>query len=164
MKKKKLKIMFVCTGNICRSPAAHAVLEHKLSERGLADLIEVASSGTTAYHVGEPVDYRMGAELSRHGVRSRNRARQFFPQDLEEYDLLFGMSRSHIREMQRSAVNGYAEYAGRIRLFRDFDPEGTGEVPDPYYGGSEGFTRVYEMVDRTVDGLLDYLERNGYDL
>ncbi len=159
-----MKIMFVCTGNICRSPAAHAVLEHKLEERGLSGLVDVSSSGTTAYHVGEPVDYRMGAELSRHGVQSRNRARQFYPKDLEEYDLLLGMSRSHLRDMQRAAVNDYGDYARKIRLFRDFDPVGTGEVPDPYYGGSEGFVKVYEMVDRTVDGLLDYLQRNGYRL
>jgi len=153
-----MKIMFVCTGNICRSPAAHAVLEFKLAERNMSEQVEAASSGTIAYHVGEPVDSRMRAELSRHGIPARSRARQFEGRDLEEFDLILAMSRSHYRDMQRHAVNGYAAHRDKIRMFRDFDPQGPGDVPDPYYGGSEGFAQVYRMVERTVEELLRRIE------
>ena len=137
-------------------------MEQRIAERGLAGRIQVASSGTTAYHVGEPMDRRMSAELSLHGIAGRNRARQFTAQDLEEFDLLLAMSRSHFRDMEREGTGGYSGFINRIRMFRDFDPAGPGEVPDPYYGGREGFTRVYEMVDRTVDCLLDQLEARGF--
>jgi low molecular weight protein-tyrosine phosphatase len=154
-----IRILFVCMGNICRSPAAQAVFEHKLTERGLAERFQVDSSGTIAYHVGEAADSRMRDELSRHGIVSRSRSQQFLESDFERYDLILAMDRSNYSSLKRmiGASGVRPELADRLRMFRDFDPEGRGDVPDPYYGGSRGFALVYEMVERTAENLLKYL-------
>ena len=152
-----MKIMFVCTGNICRSPLAEAVFERLAAEAGLGAQFEVESSGTTAYHVGQAADERMRSVAASHGVRIQNRSKQLTAADLEEYDLILAMDRSNLREI------GYiAESRGvldKVKLFREFDPKGgpDAEVPDPYYGGRAGFERVYEMVDRTSHRLLNEL-------
>ena len=165
MSTKKLKIMFVCLGNICRSPAAHAVLEHKVRERGLEDRIQVSSSGTSAYHVGEEADPRMRNELSEHGVSSPSRAQQFHKSDFEYQDLILAMDRENFSHLRQSLGNGTVpgELTRKLRMFRNFDPEGTGDVPDPYYGGSRGFTEVYAMVERTVERILDVFEAGELD-
>ena len=147
------KIMFVCTGNICRSPMAHAILEHKLRERDLNGAIATESSGTTAFHVGEDVDPRAQGELRKHGVEFRHAARDFRTDDLEAYDLILTMDRSNYRGVTRMAN---ARTKHKVHMFRDFDPEGSGEVPDPYYGGNNGFGDVYEMIDRTADAIIDH--------
>lgn len=148
--------MFVCMGNICRSPAAHAVAEYKIAERGLDDRLTVDSSGTIAYHQGEPADARMSAELAKHGIPSSHRSQQFRNSDVEEFDLILAMDRRNYEDI-RGLVRDEAEL-DKLKMFRDFDPAGPGEVPDPYYGGREGFARVYEMVDRTVEELLNRFE------
>jgi protein-tyrosine phosphatase len=147
--------MFVCMGNVCRSPAAHAVFMHKLRERGLEEQVLVASSGTIAYHTGEPADPRMIQELARNGVESVSRAQQFTLEDFSRYDLILAMDRRNYESLKEMAANGNCQYFSRVRLFRDFDPEGPGDVPDPYYGGRSGFAEVFRMVDRTTDYLLD---------
>ena len=154
-----MRIMFVCTGNICRSPLAHRMLEKQAVERGLDTRIEVESSGTDAWHVGEDVDSRMRQTAARHGLDVRHRARKLTKDDLTTYDLIFAMSHGHlraIRSMSRS-VN--------VHLFREFDPavrdsSAPPDTPDPYYGGDEGFEEVYQIAQRTCAAILDALE-NG---
>jgi len=144
-------LALVCLGNICRSPMAHVVLEERLEQAGLADRVTVTSSGTGGWHVGDPMDERAAATLTAAGYdASRHRARQFEAAWHEELDLVLVMDEQNLQD-----VGGRAE---RIRLFRDFDPlEPGGEVPDPYYGGPDGFEEVLTMVERTAGSLVDRL-------
>lgn len=148
--------MFVCLGNICRSPLAHAVFQEIVNERELSDGYEVQSSGTCAYHVGEPSDSRMKQTALDHGVKIKHRARQIFRCDLEDYDYIFAMDHNNYSNLRRLTAN--EGLLARIRMFRDYDPEGPGDVPDPYYGGQEGFETVFSIVKRTCDNILDLME------
>jgi protein-tyrosine phosphatase len=143
-------------GNICRSPAAHAVAEQRIADRNLDSVLRVDSSGTIAYHAGEPADSRMSAELAKHGIKNGHRSQQFRESDFDEFDLILAMDRRNLEDI-KSMARDEADLR-KLAMFRDFDPEGSGEVPDPYYGGREGFTRVYDMVDRTVDEILTRFE------
>jgi protein-tyrosine phosphatase len=149
------KIMFVCLGNICRSPLAQAVFDHQA--RALGREYASESSGTGAWHVGDKPDVRMRRVAGRHGVRIHHGARQFRPADLAEYDLILAMDRDNLRQILGQA-RSEAERQ-KVRLFRDFDPEGFSgaEVPDPYYGGEDGFEEVFHMAERTCRSLLERL-------
>ena len=144
-------LALVCLGNICRSPMAHVVLEARLADAGLGDRVTVTSSGTGGWHVGDPMDSRAAATLTAAGYdASRHRARQFEPAWHGELDLVLAMDEQNLADL-----GGRAE---RVGLFRDFDPrEPGGEVPDPYYGGPDGFEEVLEMVERTAASLVDRL-------
>jgi protein-tyrosine phosphatase len=140
-------IALVCLGNICRSPMAHVVLESRLSDAGLDDRVVVHSSGTGDWHVGQPMDHRAAHALSRAGLDpSRHRARQYDDTWPAEHDLVLAMDETNLDDL-----GGRSE---RIGLFRDLDPEGAGEVPDPYYGGVDGFDQVLDMIERTSDALV----------
>ncbi|WP_122819041.1 low molecular weight protein-tyrosine-phosphatase [Nocardioides pantholopis] len=143
----------VCLGNICRSPMADVVLNRRLEEAGLADRVRVDSSGTGGWHVGGPMDPRAAATLAAHGYDStRHRARQWAPDRADEHDLVLAMDRSNLADL-----GGRSD---RVRLFRDFDPvEPGGEVPDPYYGGDDGFEEVLAMVERTAAAIVAALQR-----
>ena len=151
-----IRIMFICTGNICRSPLAHAVFEHKVREAE-ADGIEAESSGTDAWHVGEQADPRMRRTAADHGVKLNHKARKLHRNDLADYDLLLAMDRDNLRNVL-SLCRSESERE-KVRMFRDFDPEGTGDVPDPWYGGPEGFELVWSLVERTCTGLLEEIQR-----
>lgn len=151
------RVMFVCLGNICRSPLAHAVFRKLVDDRNLSDRYEVQSSGTCAYHAGEQSDSRMRMTAQERGVVIKHRARQILRCDLEEYDYIFAMDRNNYRNIKRLSAN--EELLSRVRLFRDYDPEGPGDVPDPYYGGQDGFNDVYKIVERTCSNILDLMER-----
>lgn len=140
-----MKVLFVCTGNICRSPTAEGVLRHLARQRGLE--LHVESRGTHDYHVGEPPDERAQRHAQRRGYDlSAQRARHISRQDFEEFDLVVAMDRGHLRILQRLCP---PQHAGKLRLFiKDAD------VPDPYYGGPEGFERVLDLVEAACDGLL----------
>jgi protein-tyrosine phosphatase len=146
-----MKIMFVCLGNICRSPLAHAVFEDCLrrTDPELAAQIEVESSGTSGYHVGEQADERMRQTARARGVTLDHRARQFRRADFRTYDLVVAMDRSNAAELRRLAAGDEAAVA-KIRLLREFEPDGrrTEDVPDPYYGGERGFQEVFEIAER----------------
>jgi protein-tyrosine phosphatase len=146
-----MKIMFVCLGNICRSPLAEAVFVHKVKERGLDFAGD--SSGTSAYHIGDAADPRMREVARKHGVPIKHRAQQFQPRHFNEFDLVLAMDESNFSDLLTIAKSD--EERNKIVMFRDFDPEGHGDVPDPYYGGKEGFEQVYAMVDRTCDALIE---------
>lgn len=147
-------VAFVCSGNICRSPSADVVLRARLDAAGIAERVEVASSGIGDWHVGNPMDSRSADELRRRGYDpDRHRAQQVTPAWLEQYDVLLAMDRGHVEDLRRLGE-------GPVRLFRDFDPVGTGDdTPDPYYGGADGFTEVLTMVERTCDALVPAIER-----
>lgn len=155
-----MKIALVCLGNICRSPTAHVVLEQRLTEAGLDDQVEVVSSGTGGWHEGEPMDPRSADVLRDAGYDpSRHRARTFTRDWFAENDLLLAMDHANRADMRGLAPT--VEQEADVRMFREFDPEATGddEVPDPWYGGAEGFRNVLAMIERTCDGLVDHLSR-----
>jgi protein-tyrosine phosphatase len=149
----RYRIALVCLGNICRSPMAHVVVEARLVEAGLDDVVEVTSSGTGGWHDGQPMDDRAATTLTAAGYdATRHRARTFAPAWHDEHDLVLVMDRSNLR-----AVGGPGE---RTMLFRAFDVEEPGgEVPDPYYGDLSGYEEVLRMVERTSTGLVAALER-----
>ena len=150
------RIELVCLGNICRSPTAHVVLEQRLADAGL-DRVEVTSSGTGDWHVGGPMDRRAAAALTAAGYdATRHRARQHDPvaPDEDRADLVLAMDAANLADL-----GGRTE---RVRKFRDFDPvgrsaEGGSDVPDPYYGGDDGFEEVLTMVERTASAIVDAL-------
>jgi protein-tyrosine phosphatase len=145
------RVALVCLGNICRSPMAHVVLESRLGDAGLGDLVEVTSSGTGGWHVGNPMDPRAAATLTQAGYdATRHRARQYDASWADRYDLVLAMDSSNLDDLA-----GSDQVSPRLMLFRDFDPvEPGGDVPDPYYGGAAGFEEVLSMVERTSDNLV----------
>lgn len=153
------RIGIVCLGNICRSPMAEVVLSRMVAEAGLGDLVEVSSAGTGDWHIGEPIDERAGAALREAGYDpSRHRARQL-DSDWFDRDLLLAMDSANLADVQAMAADRSAVDPDRVRMFRDFDPDGPGDVPDPWYGGPEGFARALEMVERTSRALVVALQR-----
>lgn len=148
----RYRVAMVCLGNICRSPVADVVLRAKVAEAGLSDRVEVASAGTADWHVGKPMDTRSAATLTDAGYdATQHRAQQFAAAWHETYDLVLAMDHSN----RENVGPGRA-----VHLFREFDPlEPGGEVPDPYYGGEDGFLEVLAMVERTCDHLVELLAR-----
>jgi protein-tyrosine phosphatase len=151
-------VLFVCLGNICRSPLAEGVFRHLVREEGLEDRFVVDSAGTGSWHVGEPPDPRSVAVARSHGVDLPGRARQVHPRDFDRFDAIVAMDRENLRDLELMASNGAR---ARLHLLREFDPEGDGdEVPDPYFGGADGFENVYRMVHRSCVRLLEELRTN----
>lgn len=150
------RVAVVCLGNICRSPIAHVVLEDRLAKAGLDDRVVVTSSGTGGWHEGEPMDPRAAAVLRDAGYDAdRHRARTFSVDWYAENDLLLAMDLSNRADMIDQAPT-VAEQS-RVRMFREFDPDAAGseeEVPDPWYGGDQGFRDVLAMIERTTDALV----------
>jgi protein-tyrosine phosphatase len=150
-----VSVLFVCLGNICRSPLAEGVFLHLAREAGMEDRFAVDSAGTGSWHVGERPDPRSTAVARAHDVELPGRARQVRPQDLDDFDVIVAMDRENLRDLERLADGGSR---ARLHLLREFDPEGGGdEVPDPYFGGPDGFENVYAMVRRSCERLLEEL-------
>lgn len=148
------RVAMVCLGNICRSPVADVVFSERVAEAGLADRVEVLSAGTAEWHIGKPMDPRSAQTLTEAGYdATRHRAQQFQAAWHDEVDLILVMDNANLADV--NALNESAE-RNRVRLFRDFDPDFPGgEVPDPYYGGEEGFGEVLSMVERTSAHLVE---------
>lgn len=148
-----VKVLFVCMGNICRSPTAQGVFEALLSREGLLGHIQVDSAGTHAYHVGEPPDPRAQQAASRRGVDlSVQRARKVRPEDFLEFDYVLAMDRRNYEDLKEIC---HPDYEERLRLFLEFAPlVELPDVPDPYYGGVQGFERVLDLIEQAADGLL----------
>jgi protein-tyrosine phosphatase len=149
-------VLFVCTGNICRSPTADGVFRHLVREAGLEAKVRVDSAGTHDYHAGEPPDERAQLHALRRGYDlSALRARQVARGDFERFDLVLAMDRGHLRALQRLAP---PEHRHKLRLFMEFAAtRRRDEVPDPYYGGAGGFEEVLDMVEDAARGLLEEL-------
>ena len=149
-----VKILFVCMGNICRSPMAEGVFRRMLEDVGLAEQVYVDSAGTHSYHIGAPPDTRSQATALRRGVDLRNlRARLVTASDLAEFDYVLAMDRDNFEHLRVLCPD--PQLQRRVQLFLDFAPDlPEREVPDPYYGGSGGFERVMDLVEEAAQGLL----------
>jgi protein-tyrosine phosphatase len=147
-----MRVLFICTGNICRSPTAEGVFFKMVREAGLA-AVSVDSAGTHDYHVGDPPDPRSVAAAFRRGYDlSPLRARQVSPADFERFDLILAMDAGHLSQLKRLC---HPAHAGKLKLMMDFAGALTGQdVPDPYYGGADGFERVLDMIEDASRGLL----------
>lgn len=156
-----MKVLFVCTGNICRSPTAEAVFRWMLNSERLQDSVLVGSAGTHDYHVGEKPDRRAVAAAARRGYDLTSlRARQVSRDDLQEFDYILAMDRGHLAQLQALAR---ARHRGELRLFLDYSTARPGgDVPDPYYGGDQGFEVVLDLIEDGARGVLaDIKKRLG---
>ncbi len=152
----KVSVLFVCMGNICRSPTAEGVFRHRVGEAGLASAIRIDSAGTHAYHQGEAPDRRAQEAAERRGITvSGQRARRVRDEDFAAFDLIIAMDRLNLETLKERADT---EVHGRIRLMLEFSSGSSlDDVPDPYYGGAAGFERVLDLVEDAAEGLLQHL-------
>lgn len=150
------RILFVCLGNICRSPTAEGVMRALVAQAGLEHSIELDSAGTGAWHVGSSPDERATTAASARGVALEGSARQVRTTDFKDFDLLIAMDSANLRDL-RALAHGDEERA-KVRLLREFDPASAGagdlDVPDPYYGAGDGFAKVFDLVHAACEGLL----------
>ncbi|MCE7993292.1 MAG: low molecular weight phosphotyrosine protein phosphatase [Roseivirga sp.] len=148
----KIGVLFVCLGNICRSPLAEGIFRDKVRAAGLEDRFEIDSCGTSAFHIGEQPDPRSRANAEANGVYLDHQARQFVGADFSDFDYILPMDSSNYRNVMRlEPVNAH----GKIVLMREFDDMAKGaDVPDPYYGGERGFQNVFDILDRSTEALL----------
>lgn len=151
-----MHVVFVCTGNICRSPIAEKVLAHELERAGLSEGVRVSSAGTGGWHIGSPADDRAAALLRAEGYPDEHAARQIDAEQLGA-ELIVALDRSHLR-----AVQAMVPEPERVRLLRSFDPGSPedAEVPDPYYGEADGFAAVLAMIRAAVPGLVEWVREN----
>jgi protein-tyrosine phosphatase len=153
------RLLFVCLGNIIRSPLAENLFMFEAAQAGVDDNYSADSAGTAAWHVGEPPDPRMRKTAKSHGVKYSGTARQVQEIDFDLFDWIIAMDGSNQRDLSELADT--PEKQAKVRLLRDFDPEPSDpDVPDPYYGGAEGFETTFRIVERSVRGLLAALEAN----
>ena len=153
---EKVRVLFVCMGNICRSPTAQGVFRKLVEDEGLSDRIETDSAGTHAYHVGSPPDRRAQATaLSRNLDLSDLRGRQVMEADFRSFDYILAMDNENLSILRELCPVGNE---GKLHLFMNFAPHyGLSEVPDPYYGGDRGFEQVFDMVEEASRGLLEHI-------
>jgi len=167
----RFHVLFVCLGNICRSPTAEAIMLARVSEAGLTGKVVIDSAGTGRWHVGSPPDERSRAEARRRGIEMTSTARQVHIGDFEYFDLLLAMDSSNFADLADLALDD--THRAKVGLFRSYDPALAGidptdpasssrlDVPDPYYGGPSGFADVFELLDDACRGLLGHLTAEG---
>ncbi len=148
------KLLFVCLGNICRSPSAENIMIHLIEQAGLSDRILCDSAGTSSYHIGSPPDRRMSAAAAtKLGIKLRGRARQFQKSDFQDFDLILAMDQENYENIL--TLDQTKQYQHKVRLMSEFCSLHTlKEVPDPYYGGQEGFNQVIDLLIDACEGLL----------
>lgn len=153
-----MRIIFVCQGNIIRSPLAENLFRNLARERGVEGKYHLESAGTSAYHVGEPPDHRMRQVAEEKGFKYTGRAKQFWADDFDRFDLVIAMDQENLRYLQFKAAS--EEDLNKLHLMREFDLASGPEmdVPDPYYGGLDGFSVTFDIVKRSCQGLLEALE------
>jgi protein-tyrosine phosphatase len=153
---KKIRVLFVCLGNICRSPLAEAIFNHKVRDKGLEAYIEADSCGTSNYHIGGSPDPRTMANASINGIVIEHCGRQLTETDLAEFDFIIAMDNSNYRNILK--LSNSMRFESKIKMMRDYDPSGTGDVPDPYHGGEKGFQEVFDILNGSLDKFLKSLE------
>jgi protein-tyrosine phosphatase len=154
------RVLFVCLGNICRSPLAEGLFTQKLIEKGLQSKYKVDSAGTSDYHIGELPDERTRENAEQNGLRLNHRGRQFSIDDFRHFDLIVTMDQSNLEKVLSQCRN--KNDAAKVILMRHYESDQSlknTDVPDPYYGGEKGFQNVYDILDRTTENLLEELER-----
>jgi len=156
----KIKILFVCLGNICRSPMAEGLLTHKILHAGLNEKILADSAGTANYHIGDPPDHRTMAVLFEHNIHYMHLGRQVSRLDAEQFDYIIAMDRSNFNDLKNLLPADYKN----IMLMRDYDLQNKGsDVPDPYYGSISDFRSTYEILNRSIDKLImDIREKHHF--
>ncbi|OQX39362.1 MAG: phosphotyrosine protein phosphatase [Oceanospirillales bacterium LUC14_002_19_P2] len=151
-----MRILFVCLGNICRSPTAQVVFERVVEQAGLSDQITVDSAGTSACHAGETPDKRAIDAASHRGYRmSHIRSRQVRAEDFDRFDLVLAMDKANLQALL-SCCPASSQY--KVRLFLDYEGSVQAEVPDPYYGGKDGFETVLDLIEEASQALLSSLK------
>jgi protein-tyrosine phosphatase len=157
-----MRILFVCLGNICRSPTAEGVMRHLVEAEGLAEAVRLDSAGTGGWHVGAPPDPRSREAARQRGIVVAGAARQVVPGDFHDFDLILAMDGANLRDLRSAAPAGAA---AELRLLREFDAPsaavGDLDVPDPYSGGPDGFDEVLDLVDAACRGLVAELRARG---
>ncbi|MBD2092144.1 low molecular weight phosphotyrosine protein phosphatase [Microcoleus sp. FACHB-1515] len=152
------KLLFVCLGNICRSPSAENIMNHLIAEAGLSDQIICDSAGTSNYHIGSPPDRRMTMAAAQQGITMTGSARQFVAADFENFDLILAMDKANYEDIL--AIDRTGKYRDKVRLMCDFcRSHSDREVPDPYYGGQSGFTYVIDLLMDACRGLLEEVKK-----
>ncbi len=153
-----IRVLFVCLGNIVRSPLAETLFRLQVGQAGLGEKYEIDSAGTAAYHVGERPDARMRQVAAEHAVKHDGRARQVREEDFEDFDLIIAMDASNKSNLEKLTQS--PQQVKKIHMMREFDPqvESDLDVPDPYYGGMNGFEFVFQMIERSTQELLRQME------
>jgi protein-tyrosine phosphatase len=153
-----IKVLFVCLGNICRSPVAEAIFKKRTIDAGLHHLFYADSAGTSDYHIGEPPDFRSATNAKQNGVLVEHHARQFTEEDFHEFHYILAMDQENLHHIQNMAHLGGIQHEG-IFLFRSFQEnrEHLG-VPDPYFGGPYGFQKVFDILDNCNSNFIEYLK------
>jgi len=160
--KQPYKLLFVCLGNMCRSPSAENIMNHLTQQAGLSDQIICDSSGTSSYHIGSLPDRRMNAAAKLRGIELVGSARQFTKSDFEDFDLILAMDRDNYEGI--CALDRARKYRHKVRLMCDFCTRHTlKEVPDPYYGGEQGFNQVIDLLLDACEGLLTHVKQELVD-
>jgi protein-tyrosine phosphatase len=151
----KIKVLFVCLGNICRSPIAEGIFKSQVEKAGLGDKIEIDSAGTSGYHIGELADPRMRETALQHGIKLTHKARQVTKEDLVVFDYVIAMDPINMSDLQRLEPNPKA----KVKLMRSFGANADNlAIPDPYFGGNDGFEEVYELLEGFTTALLEEID------
>lgn len=154
-----IKVLFVCLGNICRSPLAEGLFRKLTEDSNYSELISCDSCGTSSYHIGDLPDNRTRINAEKHGLILTHRGRQLSKEDFNEFDYILAMDSSNYENIN-FAKDKLGKIKAKIFLMRDFDKDDKGEdVPDPYYGGPEGFENVYRILKRSTEGFMEYLKQ-----
>jgi protein-tyrosine phosphatase len=157
---QKIRVLFVCTGNICRSPTAEGVFIRRIRQEGLQDRIATDSAGTHGYHIGDPPDPRSIRMAASRGVDiAALRARQIAPEDFDIFDYIVAMDSSHLAALERMRGGGKA----KLSLLLPFGDNGRKDVPDPYYLQQQAFAEAYDLIENGIEGFLAYLRHNHQD-
>lgn len=157
MSNKSKRVLFVCLGNICRSPLAEGVFLSEIENLGLSSLFSADSAGTAGYHIGDDPDDRSTRIALNHGIRLSHKGRKFVREDFERFDFIIAMDENN-KEDILALAGGNVEWKNKVFKMRDFDPiPEKGNVPDPYYGSLNGFEEVYQILKRSMDGFISIL-------